>query len=205
MKKVLSCSPFSDLESRVRGSSAEKAGAREEYFYPAGRKPMSWILPVLLLLTLLAIACLPIVFVFWMVKTWRRGRKWVFVAQSAVVLAAVGTAIFLLDLTPAFHWYWERRQAKDNLHWAQELTGVSFPFGKPLYCYDSERAFNGDGYSLAVYELEQFTKIYSCVLGRRKPSCGFSSLGSIYQYSRCAQKNPPASLRRSQATGHIFL
>jgi hypothetical protein len=38
-------------------------------------------------------------------------------------------------------------------------------------------------------DLEQFTKTDSRVLGRRKPSCGFSSLGSIYQYSRCAQKS----------------
>ena len=37
--------------------------------------------------------------------------------------------------------------------------------------------------------LEQFKKNYSRVLGRRKPSCGFSSLGCIDQYSRCAQKS----------------
>jgi len=33
------------------------------------------------------------------------------------------------------------------------VTGFPLPMDKPLYRYDSERAFNGDGYSILVLEL----------------------------------------------------
>ena len=105
---------------------------------------------ILALLFTLIVAVLPFVllaaYLVWMVRAWRRGRKGLFWSQTAVAAAAVAALGFLMDLTPASHAYWDRRQT-------EALTGIPFPFGKRVYRYDSERAFNGDGYSILVVEL----------------------------------------------------
>lgn len=110
------------------------------------------ILSLLILALALPLGLLVAYFV-WTVKTWRRGRKGLFRCQTSVVVMTVAALVFFLDLTPASHWYWERERNLANRRWATELTGITFSFGRPLYCYDSDRAFNGDGYSIAVYEL----------------------------------------------------
>ena len=41
-----------------------------------------------------------------------------------------------------------------------EITGFEFNNGETFYEYESERAFNGDGYSIWIYEIDQITANY---------------------------------------------
>ena len=101
----------------------------------------------LLLLVLAVLVGLPVAYVIWMVKTWQRGRKGLFWSQTAVAVLATCALGFMMDLTPASHWYWERKR---TLAW----TGMAFSFGTPLYHSDTGPSFNGDGYAATVVALK---------------------------------------------------
>lgn len=83
-----------------------------------------------------------------MYRSWRK-RRWISLSVRSCALA-------VLVVYPGFSWgilpgssiYWDLRQT-------QELTGRSFLLGKPKLSYNGERAFNGDGYSIEVYEISQ--------------------------------------------------
>ncbi|MCX6967159.1 MAG: hypothetical protein NTZ46_05155 [Verrucomicrobia bacterium] len=100
-----------------------------------------------LFLALGVLVGLPVAYVVWMIRAWRGGRKMLFWSQTGVAVLAVLALGFLLDLTPASHWYWERQR---TLAW----TGVAFSFGKPLYHCDTGPSFNGDGYVATVVALK---------------------------------------------------
>lgn len=121
---------------------------------------METLLGILFILILVAILVLPIAYVVWMVKTWRRGRKRLFWSQTAVAVIAVGAVVFCVHRTLAefSRPYWERRGFSDHSG-TLELTGRDFPLGKPLYCFGSVRGIAG-GYTLAVYELTAETAHY---------------------------------------------
>lgn len=100
----------------------------------------------ILALVLAVPVALVVAYVVWMVKTRKRGRKRLFWGQTVAAVMAVAALVFLLDLTPASHWYFERQR---TLAW----TGMAFSFGKTLYQYDTGRSFNGDGYSVKIVAL----------------------------------------------------
>ena len=100
----------------------------------------------LLFLVLVTLVGLPVAYAVWLVKTWRCGRKGLFWSQTGVLAMTVAVLVFLLDATPASHWYWERKRAS-------EWTGFAFSFEKMVYHYATGPSFNGDGYVLTVATL----------------------------------------------------
>ena len=112
---------------------------------------------VLLCLIIFIFVAVPIsllvAYIVWMVKTWRRGRKRLFWSQMGVAVIAVAALGFMMDITPASHWFWERQRMKDISGRTADWTGVSFAFAKKVFLYDSERCWNGDGRTVMVLEL----------------------------------------------------
>jgi hypothetical protein len=90
---------------------------------------------------LLAVGAIP--YLIWLGITAYR-RQWRKVIKRALVPTAVYAIITLLVVGAG---YWEMRAQYDR------IFGIPCQLGDPLYEYDSERAFNGDGYSLAIYAL----------------------------------------------------
>ncbi len=76
-------------------------------------------------------------------KTVRKG--W-FIAILMGIVLYIGIPLFFMELIPGTSWYFDRQYTKS-------LTGVSFTLGAPVYAYETQRHFNGDGYSILVYQL----------------------------------------------------
>jgi hypothetical protein len=68
------------------------------------------------------------------------------VALTGLLVLVYGAAAALDVALPGLGWYQELRLTRD-------LAGVGVVLGDPLAAYDTPRAFNGDGYSVARYRL----------------------------------------------------
>ena len=76
--------------------------------------------------------------------------------------------LFLLILISGFIWkvlpgsnvIWYPIEKVQEKNYNKELTGFAFNFGKLRYKNESERAFNGDGYSIWIYEIDENTATY---------------------------------------------
>ena len=53
-----------------------------------------------------------------------------------------------IQIIPGLGWYHDRK-------FTTSVTGVPFVLGEPQWAYDSERAFNGDGHSIAAYTIPE--------------------------------------------------
>jgi hypothetical protein len=87
------------------------------------------------------VGCIP--YGIWMIytavkKRWKRLGFMVAIPTSAI--------LFLLGLTAIIN-------AGEFERYLEGLFETEVVLGEPLFQYDTERAFNGDGYSMAVYEL----------------------------------------------------
>lgn len=86
----------------------------------------------------------------WTLWTYRKRRMNLFAFQMVVLGLGIFYTTWKLEIFPGSTWYYERKSNK-------ELTGLSFSTDKLLYCHKSERSFNGDGYSISVYSLDEKT------------------------------------------------
>jgi hypothetical protein len=90
---------------------------------------------------ILAVSAIP--YLIWLgIMAYR--KQWRKVAKSALIPTAVYAIITLLAVVAG---YWDQHTQYTR------IFGVSCQLTDPVYSYDSERAFNGDGYSLAIYVL----------------------------------------------------
>lgn len=71
-------------------------------------------------------------------KQWPRLRK-------LILIPLIGSVLFLGVDAMVRHLSYREYLAN--------LYGTKVTLGKPLFSYDSERSFNGDGYSITIYEL----------------------------------------------------
>ncbi len=76
--------------------------------------------------------------------------------------------LLILILVPGFFWqilpgsdfFWGPIEKVHEKNYNEELTGFEFHDGELLYEYVTERAFNGDGYSIWIYEIDEETARY---------------------------------------------
>jgi len=113
---------------------------------------MSKLVPILFLLLVVPASALAVYAIVWIMGT-RRGPKRLFWSLVFLALTAVVTLVFRLDLTPVSHSYWEQQKMAVVNRAMPGLVGIPLSFSKPVYRYESARSFNGDGYSISVYEL----------------------------------------------------
>ena len=87
-------------------------------------------------------------YLIWMVVTAVK-RRWRRLAYQAAAAVAYVGLLFLLD-----SWHYRYAEAQ----YFRGLFGVAGKLPDPTFSYDSERAFNGDGYSLAAFVLPPAVK-----------------------------------------------
>jgi hypothetical protein len=76
--------------------------------------------------------------------------------------------LLILILIPGFFWkilpgsdlVWRPIEKIQEKNYNVELTGFEFNFGDSIYEYESKRDFNGDGYSIWIYEIDDKTANY---------------------------------------------
>ena len=56
--------------------------------------------------------------------------------------------------------FWNPIEKAEERNYNVELTGFEFNDGELIYEYETERAFNGDGYSIWIYKLDNETAHY---------------------------------------------
>jgi hypothetical protein len=83
-------------------------------------------------------------------------------------LYRLSTLLIILVLIPGFYWrklpgsdlVWRPIEKIQEKNYNQELTGFEFYDGKSIFEFEGHRSFNGDGYSIWIYELEENTETY---------------------------------------------
>ena len=88
-----------------------------------------------------------ILWALWMFWAYKKKKKPLFYFQLVILVLAVGYLSFSLGLFPGSQSYYSKK-------YTAELTGQEFLLDKLEYSYDSDRSFNGDGYSIAVYNID---------------------------------------------------
>ncbi len=109
------------------------------------------IIGILILILLTPVLVLGFL-IYWTIK--KRKKIWASVLISLPVVGIL-LILFWLRLLPGADAYYERKLAR-------ELTGISFRINNIDFEYDSPRSFNGDGYSIYVFNLtdEVINQIY---------------------------------------------
>lgn len=59
----------------------------------------------------------------------------------------------VFEKIPGAKYFWYPIEAVESKFYTNELTGKSFILGEPIFEWHSDRAFNGDGHSIEVFEL----------------------------------------------------
>ncbi len=62
---------------------------------------------------------------------------------------------FVFEILPGSRLFWWPIKSIDSLIYTENLTGRSFVLPEPIYTLDTERTFNGDGSSIAIYSLKE--------------------------------------------------
>jgi hypothetical protein len=84
-------------------------------------------------------------FLFALVRT-IRGKQWPRL-RKLVLIPLLGFGLFLGANAAVRHFSYREYLAN--------LFDTKVALGKPVFAYDSERSFNGDGYSITIYELPE--------------------------------------------------
>ena len=117
------------------------------------------MLLIILLLILALIISYPIIG-FKIFKAIRSENKRKSYRLSALLLILILVPGFLLRILPGSDLLWKPidnlQERNDNI----EITGHKFNYGKEIFKYESERDFNGDGYSIWIYEIDENTANY---------------------------------------------
>ena len=98
-----------------------------------------------LLTILFLIAAIGLAYLIWIIRAALK-RQW----RKLIILVSIPAVAFgLLCL-----WGWTSHRF-EYARYLEGLFDTKVVLGPVIYSYDSERAFNGDGYSIAVYKLPQ--------------------------------------------------
>lgn len=117
----------------------------------------------MLLLILILILCLLIsypIIGYRIFKAIRRKNKRKATLLSALLIILILVPGFYLRILPGSDIFWKPVEKVQEKNYNEELTGFEFNDGQLIYEYESERFFNGDGYSIWIYELDEKTSKY---------------------------------------------
>ena len=84
-------------------------------------------------------------------KAIRRKNKKLLLILIGLFLALVLIPNYYFRIIPGTDFLYIPFDAIEERHYNFEITGHEFNLDKPIYEYETERAFNGDGYSIWVY------------------------------------------------------
>ena len=120
-----------------------------------------------LFLTLIILILYPIIG-FKIYKSIRNKDKRKLYRLSAILLILIIIPGFFLRILPGSDLVWRPIEKVQEKSYNTELTGFEFNFGESIYKYESNRDFNGDGYSIWIYEIDDKTANYF-----KKPNADF--------------------------------
>ena len=114
---------------------------------------------LLMLLTFIIVLTYPI----WALKMYRALK-----AKNKPKFYKFSIILIVLILIPGFYWkllpgsniFWNPIEKAEERNYNIELTGFEFNDGELIYEYETERAFNGDGYSIWIYKIDDKTADY---------------------------------------------
>ncbi len=116
---------------------------------------------MILLLIILVVLSIPYLVLGYLVaKSFRRKQKKNTTIYLVILLALIILPGFYFRLIPGSDLLWKPIDRIQERKYNQELTGFEFNDGKLIYKYESERAFNGDGYSIWIYKIDDKTSEY---------------------------------------------
>ena len=114
---------------------------------------------LLMLLTFIIVLTYPI----WALKMYRALRsknKPKFYKFSVILIVLILIPGFYWKLLPGSNLFWNPIEKSEERNYNVELTGFEFNDGELIYEYETERAFNGDGYSIWIYKIDDQTAKY---------------------------------------------
>lgn len=114
---------------------------------------------IILFLTLIILISYPIIG-FKMIKAFRKKNKRKLYRLSILLLVLIMLPGFFWRILPGSDLFWQPIEKVQEKNYNKELTGFEFNTGKLIYEYETERFFNGDGYSIWIYELDEKTTDY---------------------------------------------
>ncbi len=112
-----------------------------------------------LLLSLVFLISYPIIG-FKVIKAFREKDKRKLHRNSALLLILFLVSGFYWRLLPGSDFVWIPIEKIREKNYNFETTGYKFNKGKSIYISESVRAFNGDGYSIWIYEIDNSTASY---------------------------------------------
>ena len=114
---------------------------------------------IILFLILVLLISYPIIF-YKIFKAFRKKDKRKLYRLSALLLILILIPGFFFKILPGSDFFWQPIEKVQEKNYNEELTGLEFNDGKLIYEYETERFFNGDGYSIWIYELDEKTADY---------------------------------------------
>jgi hypothetical protein len=114
---------------------------------------------IFLFLTLIIVLFYPIVG-FKMFKSLKKKNKPKFYRLSIILLILILIPCFFWKLLPGSDFFWQPIENAQEKNYNLELTGFEYNDGDLIYEYETERAFNGDGYSIWIYKIDEKTAEY---------------------------------------------
>ena len=114
---------------------------------------------IILFFTLIILISYPIIG-YKMIKAFRKKDKRKLYRLSALLLILIMIPGFFWGILPGSDLFWQPIEKVQEKNYNKELTGFEFKDGKLIHEYETERFFNGDGYSIWIYELDEKTADY---------------------------------------------
>jgi hypothetical protein len=116
---------------------------------------------ILLLLFLVLIITLTYPILAWKIfKAFKAKNKPNLIRLSTILLILILIPGFYFKLLPGSNLVWYPIEKAQERRYNIELTGFEFNDGELIYEYETQRAFNGDGYSIWIYKIDDQTAEY---------------------------------------------
>ena len=114
---------------------------------------------LILFLTLIIVLIYPVL-AWKMFKALKAKNKPKFYRLSVILLILILIPGFYFKIFPGSNLFWNPIEKAEERNYNVELTGFEFNDGELIYEYETERAFNGDGYSIWIYKIDDQTAEY---------------------------------------------
>lgn len=109
----------------------------------------------------LILISIPFIFLAYQIfrATRKRNRKNIIVFSS-IFLALILIPGYYFKLLPGSDFLWKPIDERKEKKYNHEITGLEFNLENPIYEYETERDFNGDGYSIWIFKLDDISANY---------------------------------------------
>lgn len=116
---------------------------------------------MILLIFLLFLVSIPfLILAYGIVRGIRKKNKKHVIVLSSVLLALILIPGYFLRILPGSNFLWKPYDRYQERQHNFQLTGFEFNEGISIYKYETERAFNGDGYSIWINKINDETVEY---------------------------------------------